>query len=114
MRTRPTGIQHVGPDGQPLAWYEWIYANPGEVVRMNEPEFVVSVPQHAVPCEVTWLPSVLVWLPVWLLASGFWLSRSRLVFKSFLFFIVFADVFVPFLHHVKATNPTTINLKHET
>lgn len=46
------GVQHVGPDGQPLAWYEWIYANPGEVVRMNEPEFVVSVPQHAVPCEV--------------------------------------------------------------
>ena len=45
-------MQHVGPDGQPLAWYEWIYANPGEVVRMNEPEFVVSVPQHAVPCEV--------------------------------------------------------------
>jgi len=46
------GVQHVAPDGQPLAWYEWIYANPGEVVRMNEPEFVVSVPQHAVPCEV--------------------------------------------------------------
>lgn len=46
------GVQHVGPDGQPLAWYEWIYANPGEVVRMNEPEFVISVPQHAVPCEV--------------------------------------------------------------
>ena len=48
------GVQHVGPDGQPLAWYEWIYANPGEVVRMNEPEFVISVPQHAVPCEVCW------------------------------------------------------------
>lgn len=46
------GVQHVGPDGAPLAWYEWIFANPGEVVRMNEPEFVVSVPQNAVPCEV--------------------------------------------------------------
>jgi len=49
---RRKGVQHVGADGQPLAWYEWVFANPGEVVRQNEPEFVITVPQHAVPCEV--------------------------------------------------------------
>ena len=30
----------------------WVFANPGEIVRNNEPEFMVTVPQHAVPCEV--------------------------------------------------------------
>mmetsp|Transcript_96066 Transcript_96066/g.228768 ORF Transcript_96066/g.228768 Transcript_96066/m.228768 type:complete len:768 (+) Transcript_96066:95-2398(+) len=49
---RRKGVQHVGSDGKPLAWYEWVFANPGEIVRNNEPEFMVTVPQHAVPCEV--------------------------------------------------------------
>mmetsp|Transcript_2749 Transcript_2749/g.6486 ORF Transcript_2749/g.6486 Transcript_2749/m.6486 type:complete len:787 (+) Transcript_2749:118-2478(+) len=52
MEIRRRGVQHVGTDGQPLAWYEWVFANPGEIVRNNEPEFVVTVPQHAVPCEI--------------------------------------------------------------
>lgn len=46
------GIQHAGPDGKPLAWYEWIYANSGDILRSNEPEFQIRVPQGAAPCEV--------------------------------------------------------------
>jgi len=46
------GVQHLAPDGTPLPWYEWIYANPGDIMRTNEPEFTISVPEHDCPCEV--------------------------------------------------------------
>jgi len=46
------GTQHIAFDGTPLPWYEWVHANPGEVGVHNEPEFNVTVPDHAVPCEV--------------------------------------------------------------
>ena len=35
VEVRRKGVQHRGLDGQPLPWYEWIFANPGEVVRMR-------------------------------------------------------------------------------
>jgi len=46
------GVQHLAPDGTPLPWYEWIYANPGDILRSNEPEFTVTVPEHDCPCEI--------------------------------------------------------------
>eukprot|EP00930_Biecheleria_cincta_P047078 TRINITY_DN3256_c0_g2_i1.p1 TRINITY_DN3256_c0_g2~~TRINITY_DN3256_c0_g2_i1.p1 ORF type:complete len:862 (-),score=133.87 TRINITY_DN3256_c0_g2_i1:360-2945(-) len=46
------GMQHAGPDGKPLAWYEWIYATSGDVHRGNAPEFQIKVSQGAAPCEV--------------------------------------------------------------
>jgi len=46
------GMQHLGPDGSPLPWYEWVFANPGEVTRHNAPEFSVRVPETDVPCEI--------------------------------------------------------------
>lgn len=36
---RRKGVQHRGLDGKELPWYEWIFANPGEVLRMRlEPQ----------------------------------------------------------------------------
>jgi len=34
------------------AWFEWVFANPGEVSADNEPEFTVRVPEHTVPCDI--------------------------------------------------------------
>uniref|UniRef100_A0A7S0FYE2 Calpain catalytic domain-containing protein n=1 Tax=Pyrodinium bahamense TaxID=73915 RepID=A0A7S0FYE2_9DINO len=39
--------------GPPLGpWFEWVYANPGEITRHNEPEFSVRVPERDVPCDI--------------------------------------------------------------
>jgi hypothetical protein len=46
------GAQHKAPDGSPLPWFEWVFANPGEVARINEPEFTISVPEGNCPCEI--------------------------------------------------------------
>jgi len=46
------GVQHLAMDGTPLAWYEWVFANPGDIARQNEPEFSIQVPQNDVPCEI--------------------------------------------------------------
>jgi len=48
----PMASQHVAHDGSPLQWFEWVYANPGEVTRHNLPEFSIRVPDHDVPCEI--------------------------------------------------------------
>eukprot|EP00933_Yihiella_yeosuensis_P062628 TRINITY_DN6560_c0_g2_i2.p1 TRINITY_DN6560_c0_g2~~TRINITY_DN6560_c0_g2_i2.p1 ORF type:complete len:738 (+),score=137.29 TRINITY_DN6560_c0_g2_i2:63-2276(+) len=48
----PAVLQHKAPDGSPLAWYEFVYANPGEVGFGNQPEFTIQVPEKAVPCEI--------------------------------------------------------------
>jgi len=39
-----------GSSSQP--WYEWVYANPGDICERNHPEFTVRVPDHSVPCEI--------------------------------------------------------------
>jgi len=46
------GAQQLSPQGAPLQWFEWVYANPGEITRHNEPEFSVRVPDRDVPCEI--------------------------------------------------------------
>jgi len=33
-------------------WFEWVFANPGEVSADNAPEFTVMVPEHSAPCDV--------------------------------------------------------------
>lgn len=33
-------------------WFEWVYANPGDVSCHNEPEFIVKVPHNEAPCEI--------------------------------------------------------------
>lgn len=48
----PPGMQHSAPDGRPLSWYEWVWCNPGEVKRSNEPEFLITIPENAIPCEI--------------------------------------------------------------
>lgn len=48
----PPGIQHLGPDGVPLPWFEWVWFNPGVVKVTNQPEFSIIVPETAVPCEI--------------------------------------------------------------
>mmetsp|Transcript_67445 Transcript_67445/g.140935 ORF Transcript_67445/g.140935 Transcript_67445/m.140935 type:complete len:687 (-) Transcript_67445:27-2087(-) len=46
------GERHVDGLGGHVPFYEWVFANPGEVGASNEPEFTVRVPDHATPCEI--------------------------------------------------------------
>lgn len=48
----PAGLQHQTVQGSQVPWFEWVYANPGSISRHNEPEFMVHIPDHAVPCEI--------------------------------------------------------------
>lgn len=46
------GAQHLDPTGVPLPWFEWVFANPGDVSSRNLPEFRVIVPERSAPCDV--------------------------------------------------------------
>lgn len=46
------GTQHLSTEGSPLPWFEWVFANPGQITRHNQPEFSVRVPDRDVPCEI--------------------------------------------------------------
>lgn len=50
--TPDAGAQHTSYDGIQLSWFEWIFANEGQVTIHNEPEFSVRVPDNVVPCDI--------------------------------------------------------------
>eukprot|EP00928_Gymnodinium_smaydae_P087374 TRINITY_DN71644_c0_g1_i1.p1 TRINITY_DN71644_c0_g1~~TRINITY_DN71644_c0_g1_i1.p1 ORF type:complete len:778 (+),score=156.82 TRINITY_DN71644_c0_g1_i1:146-2479(+) len=47
MLAGPGGVL---PASQP--WFEWVYANGGDITRHNMPEFSVRVPDYLCPCEI--------------------------------------------------------------
>lgn len=44
--------QHLSPEGLPLPFFEWVFADGGKITRDNQPEFSIQVPEFCVPCEV--------------------------------------------------------------
>merc|ERR1719161_1023320 len=46
------GIQHISEEGEPIPFFESIWANPGVVDGHNAPEFEISVRGADVPCEI--------------------------------------------------------------
>mmetsp|Transcript_111617 Transcript_111617/g.315204 ORF Transcript_111617/g.315204 Transcript_111617/m.315204 type:complete len:237 (-) Transcript_111617:78-788(-) len=47
------GMASVAEEGVPVRpFFEWVYANAGEITRHNEPEFTIRVPEYSCPCEV--------------------------------------------------------------
>jgi len=46
------GVQHISEEGEPIPFFEIVWANPGVVTGHNAPEFEIVVPGANVPCEV--------------------------------------------------------------